>query len=62
MGLQKELAKNCDGELKVELCQMAAYYGHRLNKGNKAIYHLEAFVARFMAVYMKYIEDTLGGF
>ena len=62
MGLQKELAKNCDGELKVELCQMAAYYEHRLNKGNKAIYHLEAFVAKFMAIYMKFMEDTCGGF
>ena len=62
MGLQKELAKNCDGELKVELCQMAAYYEHRLNKGNKAIYHLEAFVAKFMAVYMKWQEEAFGGF
>ena len=62
VGLQKELAKNCDAELKTELCQIAAYYEHRLNKGNKAIYHLEAFVAKFMATYMRYIEDTFGGF
>ena len=59
---QKELAKTCDGELKTELCQIAAYYEHRLNKGNKAIYHLEAFVAKFMAIYMKFVEETFGGF
>jgi len=62
VGLQKELVKNCDGELKTELSQIAAFYEHRLQKGNKAIYHLEAFVAKFMAIYMKFIEDTVGGF
>jgi replication factor C subunit 3/5 len=62
VGLQKELVKNCDGELKTELCQIAAFYEHRLQKGNKAIYHMEAFVAKFMAIYMKFVEDTFGGF
>jgi len=62
VGLQKELVKNCDGELKTELCQIAAFYEHRLNKGSKAIYHLEAFVAKFMAIYMKFVEETFGGF
>jgi len=62
VGLQKELVKNCDGELKSELCQIAAFYEHRLNKGNKAIYHLEAFVAKFMAVYMKFVESAFGPF
>ena len=62
VGLQKELVKNCDGELKTELCQIAAFYEHRLQKGNKAIYHMEAFVAKFMAIFMKFVEDTFGGF
>jgi len=62
VGLQKELVNNCEDELKTELCQIAAFYEHRLQKGNKAIYHLEAFVAKFMAVYMKYVEDACGGF
>jgi len=62
VGLQKELVKNCDGELKTELCQIAAFYEHRLNKGSKPIYHLEAFVAKFMAVYMKFVESAFGGF
>ena len=56
------LVKVCDGELKTELCQLAAFYEHRLQKGNKAIYHLEAFVAKFMAIYMKFMEETCGGF
>ncbi len=34
-------------------------YEHRLSKGNKAIYHIEAFVAKFMAVYLKFIEETM---
>jgi len=62
VGIQKELVKVCDGELKTELCQTAAFYEHRLQKGNKAIYHLEAFVAKFMSIYMKFMEDTCGGF
>lgn len=62
VGLQKELVKNCDGELKAELCQLAAQFEHRLHLGNKAIYHLEAFVAKFMAVYMKFVESAFGEF
>lgn len=61
-GLLKELVKNCDGELKTEVVAMAANYEHRLNKGNKAIYHLEAFVAKFMSIYLQFVEETMGGF
>ncbi|XP_056593065.1 replication factor C subunit 3 [Triplophysa dalaica] len=58
-GLVTELLSNCDGHLKAEVAQMAAYYEHRLQLGNKAIYHLEAFVAKFMAIYKKFMEDGL---
>ncbi|XP_061660043.1 replication factor C subunit 3 [Syngnathoides biaculeatus] len=58
-GLVRELLNNCDGHLKPEVAHMAAYYEHRLQLGNKAIYHLEAFVAKFMAVYKKFMEDGL---
>jgi len=61
VGLLKELVKNCDGELKVEVAHLAAEYEHRLNRGNKAIYHLEAFVAKFMAIYMRFVEEAMGG-
>ena len=59
-GLTKELVKNCDGELKTQLIEYAAEYEHRLTKGNKAIYHLEAFVAKFMAIFMEFMEETMG--
>ncbi|CAG2217322.1 RFC3_5 [Mytilus edulis] len=42
-GLLQELISNCDGQLKTEVVQTAAYYEHRLQMGQKAIYHLEAF-------------------
>ncbi|KAH0625058.1 hypothetical protein JD844_033112 [Phrynosoma platyrhinos] len=58
-GLLYELLNNCDGQLKAEVAQMAAFYEHRLQLGNKAIYHLEAFVAKFMALYKKFMEDGL---
>lgn len=38
---------------------MAAYYEHRLQQGSKAIFHLEAFVAKFMAVYKRFLEAGL---
>ncbi|TNN51220.1 Replication factor C subunit 3 [Liparis tanakae] len=60
-GLVTELLSNCDGQLKTEVAHMAAYYEHRLQLGSKAIYHLEAFTAKFMAVYKKFMEDGLDG-
>ncbi|XP_028655139.1 replication factor C subunit 3 isoform X2 [Erpetoichthys calabaricus] len=58
-GLLSELLNNCDGHLKGEVAQMAAYYEHRLQLGSKAVYHLEAFIAKFMAVYKRFMEDGL---
>lgn len=60
-GLLQELVKNCDGQLKCEVTQMAAYHEHRLNLGSKAIYHIEAFIADFMAIYKKYLEENILG-
>ena len=58
-GLLKELIKNCDGSLKAEVTQAAAYYEHRLQLGTKAIYHLEAFVAKFMSIYKRFLEEGM---
>lgn len=58
-GLLQELINNCDGELKTEVVQSAAYYQHRLQLGQKAIYHLEAFVAKFMAIYKRFMEENI---
>ncbi|XP_056417885.1 replication factor C subunit 3 isoform X2 [Hyla sarda] len=57
--LLSELLNNCDGQLKGDVAQMAAYYEHRLQLGSKAIYHLEAFVAKFMSIYKRFMEDGL---
>lgn len=61
-GLLKELVKNCDIQLKTEIAELAAFYEHQLHRGNKPIFHLEAFMAKFMAVYLKFMEETIGSF
>ncbi|XP_078489558.1 replication factor C subunit 3-like [Ciona intestinalis] len=58
-GLYKELIHNCDGSLKPELSQLAAECEHRSHLGQKHIYHIEAFVAKFMAMYKQFIEEGL---
>ena len=58
-GLLKELVANCDGALKSEVTQVAAAYEHRLQLGSKVIYHIEAFIARFMAIYKGFMEDGM---
>jgi replication factor C subunit 3/5 len=58
-GLLSELVVNCDGELKAEVTQMAAYYEHRLQLGSKPIFHIEAFIAKFMSIYKRFLEEGL---
>ncbi|XP_076053927.1 replication factor C subunit RfC38 [Oratosquilla oratoria] len=58
-GLLKELVKNCDGELKCEVTRLAAYHEHRSVLGSKVIYHIEAFIAAFMSIYQKFLEDNM---
>ena len=61
-GLISELVTNCDGSLKTEVTNMAAHYEHRIHQGNKAIYHLEAFVAKFMSIYKRFLEEGMADF
>lgn len=58
-GLLAELAPNCDGLMKSEVVQLAAYYEHRLQLGTKQIVHLEAFVAKFMSLYKRFIDEGM---
>lgn len=58
--LTKELMKSLDDELKHELSYWAAYYEHRIQLGSKEIFHLEAFIAKFMAMYKKWIISIFG--
>ncbi|MCO5576695.1 hypothetical protein L7F22_030510 [Adiantum nelumboides] len=55
-----ELLKKLDSELKHEVCHWAAYYEHRMQRGQKAIFHLEAFVAKFMSIYKRFLIATFG--
>jgi replication factor C subunit 3/5 len=55
--LARELMKNLDDSLKREVIEWAAFYEHRIAMGSKEIFHLEAFVAKYMAIYKKYLND-----
>lgn len=58
-GLYDELASNCDGTLKAELSQIAAKYEHQMHLGTKPVYHIEAFIAKFMSIYKRFLEEGL---
>lgn len=59
-GLLDELVKNCDMQMKSEVVKLAAFYEHRMKLGAKLVFHLEAFVAKFMSIYKQFIEESLG--
>ncbi|XP_011562887.3 replication factor C subunit 3 [Plutella xylostella] len=59
-GLLHELVRNCDMAMKCQVASHAASYEHRMRLGNKPIFHLEAFVAKFMAIYKKFMEESMG--
>ena len=58
--LTGDLVNNLDDSVKLEVIEWAAFYEHRLSSGSKDIFHLEAFVAKFMAIYKKYLNDLFG--
>ena len=60
--LADELVKHCDGTLQKKVIQSAANYEHKLQLGSRPIYYLEAFVARFMAMYKGFIQDAIMDF
>ena len=58
--LIKLLLKNCDMSVKRDVVETAADFEHRLHRGQKAIFHLEAFVAKFMCIYLKFMQESMG--
>jgi len=54
------LVRSLDSQMKVEITKHAAEYEHRLQLGSKPIFHLEAFVAKFMSVYKKFLIELSG--
>jgi len=53
--LTQVLLENADTYLRYELTHWAAFYEHRIQQGSKPIFHIEAFVAKYMSVYKSYI-------
>ncbi|KAI5288876.1 Replication factor C (RF-C) subunit, partial [Ascosphaera acerosa] len=46
-----KLIERVDDPLKPKIIKWAAFYEHRIRLGTKVIFHLEAFVAKFMRIY-----------
>ncbi|KAJ1561476.1 Subunit of heteropentameric Replication factor C (RF-C) [Nowakowskiella sp. JEL0078] len=55
--LALELINNVDTGIRTDIINYAAEFEHRLRLGNKAIFHLEAFVARFMSIYKQFLVE-----
>ena len=58
--LVEELITSLDNSLKLQVLEWAAFYEHRIAMGSKEIFHLEAFVAKYMALYKKYLNELFG--
>ena len=46
--------------IKPEVLKFAVMFEHRCKEGSKAIFHLEAFLARVMAIYKGYQIKAMG--
>ncbi|KAI9741263.1 MAG: Replication factor C (RF-C) subunit [Cirrosporium novae-zelandiae] len=53
--LSLQLIQKIDDALKAEVVKWTAFYENRIKLGNKAIFHLEAFVAKFMRILESYL-------
>lgn len=60
--LLQEVTKKCDLQLKIQICNIAAEYEHRMHYGSKIIFHLEAFTARFMMIYKQFMDASMEAF
>ena len=44
-----------DDALKADVIKWSAFYEHRIRMGTKVIFHLEAFIAKFMRILEEYL-------
>lgn len=51
---------NSDPQLQFQIVHWASFYEHRLKSGSRVIFHLEAFTAKFMSMYKKFLVDAYG--
>ncbi|KAJ3095378.1 Replication factor C (RF-C) subunit [Phlyctochytrium planicorne] len=58
--LVAELVKCVDQGIVTDVVLIAADYEHSMRLGSKPIFHLEAFVARFMSMYKRYLYTMAG--
>jgi replication factor C subunit 3/5 len=49
-----KLIPHVNDALKADVIKWSAFYEHRIRMGSKVIFHLEAFVAKFMRVVEEY--------
>ena len=54
------LLRRVDDQIKAEVVSYAAVMEHRLHTGSKPIFHIEAFMAKFAAVYKRWVVSTFG--
>ncbi|KAM0694384.1 hypothetical protein Q7P36_004739 [Cladosporium allicinum] len=52
-----KLMPKIDDSLKSDIVKWSAFYEHRIRNGSKVIFHLEAFVAKFMRLYEGHLMD-----
>lgn len=53
----QDILSIADDEIAPKICAAAAKFDARLSRGTKAIFHLEAFAARFMQIYSEYLQE-----
>lgn len=51
------LSQQQDEAARHAIARWAAFYEHRVNLGSKPIFHIEAFIAKVMAVYKSYLDS-----
>lgn len=52
-----KLIPKIDEALKSDVIKWSAFYEHRIKTGTKVIFHLEAFVAKFMRILEMYLME-----
>lgn len=60
--LLQRLLEKTDDSIKGRIIAEAAIFEHRMHLGSKPIFHLEGFVAKYMAVYCEYQEEAAAMF
>ena len=55
--LTEELLRIADDDICPDICKVAAKSDRMMRAGNKELFHIEAFAARFMQVYSKFLKE-----